>query len=200
MSYYMMPSNGLSPGYYQQLPPGTPGWQDAPVPGWGMNPLRAGPPRVGVGATPGCGSCGAYSDDVPLNSFVLPHYAPIGADAASEQTSYGVVALGIAGGIALGLAFAWLWFGSKKPAAMRANPDLGEWEAVDRGMEELRKAESAIKRGDIGAAERHRDEAEAYIGGGGFYLKGPHKRAQGGLKRLKKLEDDILVEMSASGY
>ncbi len=116
MSYYQMPNNGLSAGYYQQLPAATPLWQEAPVPGWGTNPLRAGPPRVGVGAyaSPACGPCGAYSDDVPLNSAVLPQYVPIGADAGSEQTSYGVVALGVAGGIILGLAFGWLWFGSKK--------------------------------------------------------------------------------------
>jgi hypothetical protein len=35
---------------YHELPAGTPGWQFAPVPGWGKNPLRAGPARVGVGA------------------------------------------------------------------------------------------------------------------------------------------------------
>lgn len=115
MSYYQMPNNGLSAGYYQQLPVGTPLWQEAPVPGWGVNPMRAGPERVGVGAyaTPTCGPCGAYSDDVPLNSAVLPRYAPIGADASSEQTTYGMVALAAAGSIVLGLAFGWLWFANK---------------------------------------------------------------------------------------
>lgn len=44
MSYY-----GMDSAMYQQLPPATPGWQFAPVPGWGTNPLRAGPERVGVG-------------------------------------------------------------------------------------------------------------------------------------------------------
>ena len=118
MSYYQMPNNGLSAGYYQQLPVATPLWQEAPVPGWGVNPLRAGPQRVGVGAyatpVPGCGSCGSYSDDVPLNSAVLPRYAPVGADASSEQTSYGVVAAVAAGGIVLGLVFGWLYFSNKK--------------------------------------------------------------------------------------
>jgi hypothetical protein len=111
MSYYALPNDGLSAGYYQQLPEVTPLWQEAPVPGWGTNPMRAGPSRVGVGAyaTPACGACGDYSD-------VLPRYAPIGADASAEQTSYGVVALGIAGGIVLGLVFGWMWFGSKKTA------------------------------------------------------------------------------------
>lgn len=115
MSIYAMPNNGLSAGYYQQLPAGTPGWQNAPVPGWGINPLRAGPRRVGVGAyaQPACNGCGVYDDNVPLNSAVLPRYVPIGADASAEQTSYGAVALGAAGGIILGLAFGWLWFANK---------------------------------------------------------------------------------------
>lgn len=110
MSYYQLPKQGMSPGYYQQLPAGTPGWQDAPVPGWGINPLRAGPRRVGVGAY----ASPVYSDNVPQNSAVLPHYVPIGADAASEQTTYGVVALAAAGGIVAGLSFGWLWFGKRK--------------------------------------------------------------------------------------
>lgn len=38
MSYY-----NLIPADYQPPHPGTPGGQLAPVPGWGMNPLRAGP-------------------------------------------------------------------------------------------------------------------------------------------------------------
>jgi hypothetical protein len=45
MSLYHVPDS-----FYRMLPEGTPGWQFAPVPGWGANPLRAGPPRVGVGA------------------------------------------------------------------------------------------------------------------------------------------------------
>jgi hypothetical protein len=43
-SYY-----NVTPAMYRPPPPGTPGWQRAPVPGWGVNPWRAGPPRVGVG-------------------------------------------------------------------------------------------------------------------------------------------------------
>jgi hypothetical protein len=47
-SYYEMTDD-----MYRTQPAGTPGWQMAPVPGWGINPLRAGPQRVGVG----CASC-----------------------------------------------------------------------------------------------------------------------------------------------
>lgn len=47
MSYYELPDNA-----WQVLPAGTPGWQFAPVPGWGMNPFRAGPPML---ATEGLG-------------------------------------------------------------------------------------------------------------------------------------------------
>lgn len=46
MSYY-----SIGPQAYRPVPPGTPGWSDAPVPGWGVNPLLAGPPRVGVGSS-----------------------------------------------------------------------------------------------------------------------------------------------------
>lgn len=48
MSYYNTPESQ----YYVLPQEGTPGWQFAPVPGWGKNPLRAGPPRVGVGDSP----------------------------------------------------------------------------------------------------------------------------------------------------
>ena len=104
MSYYELPNDGLSPGYYQNLPAGTPGWQDAPVPGWGINPLRAGPRRVGVGA---------YNDDVPWNSAGLPRYAAIGALAANDP-AWGYIAGAGAGGIVVGLTFGWLWGQRKK--------------------------------------------------------------------------------------
>lgn len=135
MSYYQLPKQGLSPGYYQQLPPGTPLWQEAPVPGWGINPLRAGPQRVGVGV---------YSDNVPLNSAVLPQYVPIGVSAATEQTTYGAVALGVAGGIILGLAFGWLWFGNKKMTPNWHAP-RGEKEAL---KDYRRYVKEELNRGD----------------------------------------------------
>lgn len=153
MSYYIMPNNGLSAGYYQQLPVATPLWQEAPVPGWGVNPLRAGPPRVGVGAyaTPvGCGSCG---DDVPLNSAVLPKYAPIGADASSEQASYGTVALVAAGGIVLGLVFGWLYFSNKKMTPNWHSPKA-EREALKRYNEYVREELSRGGDADIVSFEQ----------------------------------------------
>lgn len=47
---------------------GAPGWTEAPVPGWGMNPVLRGPARVGTGA---------YFED-PVNT-------PIGTDADTTQ-------------------------------------------------------------------------------------------------------------------
>jgi hypothetical protein len=44
----------VTPEYYRMLQPdsawhaGSPGWSRAPVPGWGMNPNRVGPPRLAV--------------------------------------------------------------------------------------------------------------------------------------------------------
>ncbi len=43
MSYY-----GMSNDMYRSPPPATPGWQYAPVPGWGANPDRSGPPRIAM--------------------------------------------------------------------------------------------------------------------------------------------------------
>lgn len=47
MSYY-----GMSDSMYRSPPPATPGWQLAPVPGWGANPDRSGPPIIAT-AGPG---------------------------------------------------------------------------------------------------------------------------------------------------
>lgn len=58
MSYVTQPQD-----YWQKSigPYGTPGWQMAPVPGWGINAMfSAGPRRVGIGA---CAGCGAYGED-----------------------------------------------------------------------------------------------------------------------------------------
>ena len=95
MSYVSLPNAGIAPTFYEQLPPALPGWQDAPVPGWGMNPYRAGPSRVGVGAL------------LNSNDPVLPRYVQIGS---VPQEAYGYIAAAGAGGIVVGLAMAWLWF------------------------------------------------------------------------------------------
>jgi hypothetical protein len=102
MSYWNVPDAD-----YHELAVATPGWQDAPVPGWGINPLRAGPRRVGIGGGISC------EDDF------LPHYSPIGADpgASYNETSYGVVGLAGAGGILLGVLFGYSWWGLKKQKA-----------------------------------------------------------------------------------
>jgi hypothetical protein len=132
-SYWNVPDSD-----YQELPVGTPGWQDAPVPGWGINPLRAGPMRVGIGLGGGIwdedgplprytpiGSLGDhfsedaetlhYGGSIPWQDAVLPNYFPLGADpeAAYHETSYGVVAGGMAIGIGLGILFGYAWWGQK---------------------------------------------------------------------------------------
>lgn len=93
---------------YHELAVATPGWQHAPVPGWGINPLRAGPRRVGVGLAGG----------IPGENDFLPRYTPLGLDPAASynETSYGVVALAGAGGIMLGLLFGYAWWARPKKA------------------------------------------------------------------------------------
>jgi len=96
MSYY-----GVSNDMYQVPPAGTPGWNLAPVPGWGTNPLRAGPPRIGVGCS------------VRLNDAVLPRYVPVGDDGYEGdkyvQYTLGHVSFAATGGIILGMLFHYLW-------------------------------------------------------------------------------------------
>lgn len=99
MSYVGLPDQGLAPGFYQELFPALPDWQSAPVPGWGKNPLRAGPPRVGVGA---------YA--VPVNDAVLPRYTPISGDYDDDTATWGHVAGAAAAGILAGLAMGAVWF------------------------------------------------------------------------------------------
>ena len=99
MSYNNVPDSD-----YHELAVATPGWQSAPVPGWGINPLRAGPPRVGIGG------------GIPGEDDFLPRFAPLGADpeSAYKETSWGVVAGAAALGIGLGVLFGYAWWGKKK--------------------------------------------------------------------------------------
>lgn len=94
---------------YHEGPAGTPGWQDAPVPGWGINPDRSGPRRVGVGAAFERGS-------IPCEDDFLPHYYPLSAAPSDAylETSYGVVALAAAGGIGIGVLFGYAWWAGPK--------------------------------------------------------------------------------------
>lgn len=99
MSYWNVPDAD-----YHELPVATPGWQDAPVPGWGINPFRAGPRRVGLGG------------GIPGEDDFLPHYAALGLDPETEyrETSWGVVAGATAGGIMLGILFGYARWGTRK--------------------------------------------------------------------------------------
>ena len=72
MSLYTVPKS-----FYHEMDAGTPGWQFAPVPGWGINPYRAGPARIGVGA----------------------------AGDQYNETTWGHVALVAAGALVLGVGF-----------------------------------------------------------------------------------------------
>jgi len=105
MSYYNMNASA-----YRLPPPGTPGWELAPVPGWGMNPERSGPRMI---ATNGLGK-------VILGSN-LPQYAPV---SVGQSTNYegdkyytmtaGHVAMAGAGGLVAGVVFSWIWWSGKK--------------------------------------------------------------------------------------
>lgn len=85
MSYYGTPERQ----YYVMPPEGTPGWQFAPVPGWGKNPDRAGPPRVGVG---GC-ACGPVGEDEDEDVEIE----------VEEEPDWGPVVIGVGAGLLVGL-------------------------------------------------------------------------------------------------
>lgn len=71
MSYYAMDR-----AMYQSSPAGTPGWQQGPVPGWGINPFRAGPARVGVGCA-ACAAGGIGQESTEGNGLTAAHWALI---------------------------------------------------------------------------------------------------------------------------
>lgn len=101
MSYYQMD--------YSMTNPGTPGWQFAPVPGWGANPAAAGPARVGMGCPGGCR--GGVGEEPRTATDIQGRYS---------QTSYGVVASVGAGALLLGVFLGYL---AGKRAKKRATPN-----------------------------------------------------------------------------
>lgn len=98
-----------SASMYQPPPAANPGWALAPVPGWGMNPERSGPPMLAMNGA-----------DIPISS-VLPDWAPVrqctacssvrgGALGDSESdANEGYIALAAAGGIFLGWFLSWAY-------------------------------------------------------------------------------------------
>jgi|SRR5690606_493034 hypothetical protein len=93
-SYYPAPQN-----FYQPPPPATPDWALAPVPGWGANPERSGPPFL------------AMNGLRTMNDAVLPRYTAVG-DSESDANQ-GYIALAAAGGLFLGWFLSWVYWYSK---------------------------------------------------------------------------------------
>lgn len=95
-SYFEVTSN-----MYQPPPAAVPGWQLAPVPGWGTNPARSGPPVLAMNGIE--------------TSTVLPHWAPVKSalgDSDSDANE-GYIALAAAGGIFFGWFLAWAYWHNK---------------------------------------------------------------------------------------
>lgn len=93
MSYY-----GMSDSMYRPPPAGLPGWQLAPVPGWGMNPARSGPPVLatrGVGCM--CGVSGCSCGGLEQRTMTEGH-----------------VAFGVASGVFLGWLFASAYYRNRR--------------------------------------------------------------------------------------
>lgn len=99
-SYY-----GTPPNFYQPPPPATPDWPLAPVPGWGANPLRSGPPVL------------AMNGQQTNNDLVLPLYSAVG-DSESDANQ-GYIAIAAAGGLFLGWFLSWVYWYNKSPKKKR---------------------------------------------------------------------------------
>lgn len=98
----------VTPNMYQPPPAANPGWQIAPVPGWGTNPDRSGPPMLAMNG----------ERDIPVSS-VLPRWTPVRKTFAplgdtESDANQGYIALGIAGGIFFGWFLAWAYWHNKK--------------------------------------------------------------------------------------
>lgn len=101
MSYY-----NLTNDYYQPPTPGTPGWQLAPVPGWGMNPARSGPARIAANGLSGVRLIGIGASEAPV----------VDSEAAGTE---GKIAMAAAGGIFLGWALAWVYWSNRSNKKQR---------------------------------------------------------------------------------
>lgn len=106
----MRPSVGsyfeMTQSMYQPPPAANPGWAIAPVPGWGTNPLRAGPPILAMNGS-----------SIPVSS-VLPEWYPIRSLGDTESdANQGYIALAAAGGIFLGWFLCWAYNYSKQKRA-----------------------------------------------------------------------------------
>ena len=98
MSYY-----GMTDDMYRSPPPATPGWQLAPVPGWGANPLRSGPPII---ATHGLGACGPTCDCKKCGLS--------GEGDKYRTMTEGHVAIGAASGMLVGWFLSYVYFKTNK--------------------------------------------------------------------------------------
>jgi hypothetical protein len=167
---------------YHEIPVATPGWQNAPVPGWGINPMRAGPARVGVGYLDSCvrgvgglgglGGGGIWEEDA-----FLPRYMPVGLgvdpESAYKETSWGVVALGGAIGIGLGMLFGYAWWGQGRKLTPNG------WRRRQRGKLRGTKRRARLyarnekRRRRVGPEEGWSTEAWAR-----FQLEKRHRRAK----------------------
>jgi hypothetical protein len=112
---------------YGMTNPGTPGWQFAPVPGWGMNPAAAGPARVGVGLS---AEHATQVDLMPPQASANGMGCPclgVGAETRVatdvetqyRQTSWGMLAAVAAGALAMGV---FLGYAAGKRAKVTPNP------------------------------------------------------------------------------
>lgn len=138
MSYYMQK--------FIPLEAGTPGWQFAPVPGWGVNPAAAGPPRIGVGCATGrCAGMGAETATT---------------EASYKQATWGEVLLAGAGALIVGVLIGWVAHTASKPKRMAQNR-----RRKHSGVWKKNGSVTAIRgrRGGLTAASRSRMPASAFV-------------------------------------
>ena len=97
----------MTPLMYQPPPAANPGWAIAPVPGWGTNPERSGPPVL------------ATNGPLITESSILPDWSPVrsctacnsarGVGDVESEANQGYIALAAAGGIFFGWFLCWAY-------------------------------------------------------------------------------------------